>query len=178
MFTIQNAPEAFDVGREIDRSQEITMASYPIESTPLPPLPSLEDQFLVEMGKARRRLATSISSKISSVGLTRARARTLSILYSQVGLTQTSVAAYLEIEGPTAVRLIDELEKAGFVQRQPDPHDRRIKKLVLTEPGREMAEYLKKTYHEIGAQALRDLSEESKNLLVTLMKSVIRNLET
>jgi MarR family transcriptional regulator for hemolysin len=154
------------------------MASYSVESTPLPPLKPLEDQFLVEMGKVRRRLAVAINTRIASVGLTRARARTLSILYNGSGLTQTSVAAQLEIEGPTAVRLIDELEKAGFVQRQPDPHDRRIKKLVLTESGREIAEFLQRTYHEIGVQALRDFPEENKDLLVTLMKTVIRNLET
>ena len=36
-------------------------------------------------------------------------------------------------------RLVDRAEAAGFVERQPDPHDRRAQHVVLTAKGREAA---------------------------------------
>ncbi len=39
----------------------------------------------------------------------------------------------LEIEPITLVRLLDKLEAAGLVERRPDPNDRRVRRLYLTE---------------------------------------------
>jgi MarR family transcriptional regulator for hemolysin len=45
-------------------------------------------------------------------------------------------AGALDINGPSLVRLIDQLEKAGLVARQVDARDRRVNRIELTETGR------------------------------------------
>jgi DNA-binding MarR family transcriptional regulator len=64
----------------------------------------------------------------------------------------SAVMAHIDIDGgtrlstiamranitPQAVgELVDDLERIGYVVRQPDPHDRRAKRIVLTDRGRE-----------------------------------------
>lgn len=51
---------------------------------------------------------------------------------------QTALAEAVGIEGPSLVRLLDELEVAGLVVRAADPDDRRAKSVSLTPRGRKV----------------------------------------
>lgn len=71
------------------------------------------------------------------MGLTMSRARVLSQLSRREGLTQTELAAALDIETPTLKRQIDALQADGFVQRRPIQGDARKNALFLTDKGRD-----------------------------------------
>lgn len=51
-------------------------------------------------------------------------------------LPQGRVAELLGVEGPTLVRLLDRMEKEGWVRRQPSETDRRVKLVALTDQAR------------------------------------------
>lgn len=55
------------------------------------------------------------------------------------GVRQVTVAQACGLESPSLVRLLDQLCKAGLVQRTEDPTDRRAKALSLTDEGRALA---------------------------------------
>jgi len=46
----------------------------------------------------------------------------------------------LLVHGSSATYLVDRLVDAGWVVREPDPHDRRVSMVVLTAPGRAVLE--------------------------------------
>lgn len=52
-------------------------------------------------------------------------------------IRQNALAEAVGIEGASLVRLIDELESSGLVNRQPDPTDRRANSISLTPRGKE-----------------------------------------
>ena len=52
------------------------------------------------------------------------------------GISQTSLAQSIGIEGASLVRLLDDLESRNLVERRIDPQDRRAKHLLLTSAGR------------------------------------------
>lgn len=56
------------------------------------------------------------------------------------GVRQGALAEALAIEGPTLVRVLDQLVASGLMLRQEDPTDRRAKTLHLTEAGRALRE--------------------------------------
>ncbi len=66
-------------------------------------------------------------------GMTRAQCMILKKLHCHPGLSQSELAALLEVEPITVLRLIDRLEAAGMVERRPDPSDRRMHRLHLLE---------------------------------------------
>lgn len=66
-------------------------------------------------------------------GLTRAQWRATKMLHHREGLRQTELAEYLEMEPIAVGRVIDRLQAAGFVERRPDPRDRRAWRLYPTE---------------------------------------------
>src|SRR6202166_4762880 len=69
------------------------------------------------------------------LGLTRAQCRTLGYLVRNEGINQAGLADLLEIRPMTVVRQIDRMEEAGWIERRPDPSDRRARRLFLTEKG-------------------------------------------
>lgn len=69
-------------------------------------------------------------------GLTRAQWRATKMLYHREGLRQTELAESLDMEPIAVGRVIDRLQAAGFVERRPDPRDRRAWRLYITEQAR------------------------------------------
>jgi DNA-binding MarR family transcriptional regulator len=53
------------------------------------------------------------------------------------GTRLTAIAARANITPQAAGELVDDLERLGYVVRQPDPDDRRAKRIVLTDRGRD-----------------------------------------
>jgi DNA-binding MarR family transcriptional regulator len=52
--------------------------------------------------------------------------------------TLTDVAALLDVSKQAAIKVVDEMEGRGFLTREPDPDDRRVKVLRLTAKGRQV----------------------------------------
>ena len=78
-----------------------------------------------------RLLRTRFDQHARQWGMTRAQCVTLIKLECQPGLSQTELAAILEVEPISVARLIDRLEASGMVERRPDPNDRRMHRLHL-----------------------------------------------
>jgi MarR family transcriptional regulator for hemolysin len=71
-------------------------------------------------------------------GMTRAQWAILMWLERQPGISQKELSELLEVEPITVARLIDRLEARGMVERRPDPRDRRIWRLHLLRPARDV----------------------------------------
>jgi DNA-binding MarR family transcriptional regulator len=50
-------------------------------------------------------------------------------------MTVSDLAAHLEISKQGAAQVIEDMERRGYVEREPDPHDRRARLVRLTERG-------------------------------------------
>jgi len=67
------------------------------------------------------------------LGLTRAQCKVLGYLARNEGINQAGLADLLEIKPMTLVRQIDRMEEDGWIERRPQPGDRRARRLVLTD---------------------------------------------
>jgi MarR family transcriptional regulator, transcriptional regulator for hemolysin len=92
---------------------------------------------LLQAGRAWRREA---DEALSGLGLSHATAfPLLYVIREGDGIRQGVLAAFMGIEGPSLVRLLDQLETAGLIRREEDAVDRRAKTLHLTAAGRALA---------------------------------------
>ena len=82
-------------------------------------------------------------------GMTLAQWKILVRLDRQPGMSQNELAALLEVEPITVGRLIDRLERRGMVERHPDPQDRRIWRLHLTQAAQPMLKTIMKARAEL-----------------------------
>ena len=83
-----------------------------------------------------RLIRTVFDRRVRDIGLTRAPWLVLTRLYRRPGASQTELADMLEIDRASAGRMIDRMQKNGWVERRADSDDRRINRLYLTADAR------------------------------------------
>ena len=71
-----------------------------------------------------RMMRAAFDRRARQIGLTRPQWQVLSRLHRYPGITQTELAEMLEMERATAGRMLDRLERRGWLVRRPDPADR------------------------------------------------------
>ncbi|MFC7399554.1 MarR family winged helix-turn-helix transcriptional regulator [Chelatococcus sp. GCM10030263] len=87
------------------------------------------------------------------------------------GIRQVALASYVGIEGPSLVRLLDQLEASGLVVRKDDPTDRRAKTLWLTEDGERFAARLEELLVEHRARILADVAKEDLEAALRVLQA-------
>jgi DNA-binding MarR family transcriptional regulator len=80
-------------------------------------------------------------------------------------LTPSELADRERIQRPTATRLIARLEETGFVDRTPDPADRRSCVVSLTPTGRELVGRVRLRKDAYLSRRLRDLDADERATL-------------
>ncbi len=97
----------------------------------------------------------------------------LSYLAECPDLTQQQVAEALAIDRSEVVRLMDGLERAGFVVRARDSEDRRKYRLSITKSGREMVARTDERIREAADRLLYRLTPEERETLHRLALKAI-----
>jgi MarR family transcriptional regulator for hemolysin len=69
--------------------------------------------------------------RVAHLDITRVQWRALKALARSEGLSQVELAEQLDVEPIALGRVIDRLQKSGFVERRADPADRRVWRLYL-----------------------------------------------
>ncbi len=110
--------------------------------------------------------------------LNRSEAAVLVHVFHAPGISQATLATYLDIETISVVRLIDSLQAAELIERRPHPTDRRIRTLWLTEAAGPTIVRIQAIARLVRAQALAGIPEEQHERLFDLLSVVRTNLET
>jgi len=85
-------------------------------------------------------------------------------------LRLSELAAQLGIVPRSATSVVDDLEAAGMVARQPDPHDRRATLVDLTPDGRQILTTLREKRRDVMATQLARLSSDDQATLIRLLQ--------
>lgn len=125
-----------------------------------------------------RLMRTVFDRRARKLGLTRAQWLLLTRLYRRPGISQSELADLLEIEKASAGRLIDRLELKGWVERRPDPNDRRIKRMYLTAYAERVHASIWPVAEATVSEATSNLSERELANLADLMSRVKSRLQT
>ena len=114
--------------------------------------------------------------RASSLGLTRAQWRVLAQLRRREGINQTALAEILEIEPITLGRHIDRLVEKGFVERRPDPADRRAWRLHLRSEVQPVLDRLREMSRLTSGEALAGLTAADADRLIEMLLAIKGNM--
>jgi MarR family transcriptional regulator, transcriptional regulator for hemolysin len=123
-----------------------------------------------------RLLSKRFDQRAKCLGLTRAQIQVLAYLVYHEGINQTGLADLIEIEPISLARLIDRMEQSGWVERRPDPHDRRAWQLFVTEKLKPVFDEMVEIGQEVRAEALNGLSAAERDQILELLLRVRGNL--
>ncbi|MFV0300638.1 MAG: MarR family winged helix-turn-helix transcriptional regulator [Paracoccus sp. (in: a-proteobacteria)] len=130
-------------------------------------------QLVDSLLRAMRELRQHYDQSALEVGLTLSRARVISTLARQEGLTQAELAGELSIEAPTLKRQLDALEIQGMIERRGMDGDARKRALFLTEKGRSAR--ISRFMDKISDQILDGISPEEQQQLAIALTRIADN---
>jgi len=120
------------------------------------------------------RLETHFTELAARHGLSAVQAKVLLQLQPDGALTMRALAGQLQYDASNLTGVVDRLEEMGAVRRQPQPNDRRAKRVVLTADGQRLRqafwERLTNRSGPLGSLNSRDLTS-LRVLLRTAMRS-------
>jgi MarR family transcriptional regulator for hemolysin len=120
----------------------------------------------------------AIDDELRALGLTEATWRPLFYLGLRGdGLRQKELAEALNIEGPSLVPLLDNLEISGLVERVEDPSDRRAKLIHMTAAGEKVCRQTMEIAAKISARVMRNVSDEELILCLDVLDRVDQALD-
>jgi DNA-binding MarR family transcriptional regulator len=114
------------------------------------------------------------AKRLEPLGFTPAHAGIFRIIAALPGLSQQELAAKLGMYASRLVAVIDDLEKRGFIERQPSNTDRRLYALHLTKAGKEQLAAIGAIAREHGRDLLDGLSDEERSSLTALLERVAK----
>jgi DNA-binding MarR family transcriptional regulator len=91
----------------------------------------------------------------------------------------TALADYFQIQRSVVTRVLAKLEQAGYIRRTADPRDARAQRIVVTEQGRQLSDFVEQEYFKEMQAALGELPSDDLVCLeraVTLLEGVAQEL--
>lgn len=129
-----------------------------------------ETEFL--LARARATGTGLANSRLLGLGLKARSYAVLSLAASGLEPTQRELAEFLSLDASQIVALVDQLEKAELVERQPAPTDRRTNVIVATAAGQKVYVRARAVAHETEAESLAALSAHEREDLRKLLSKI------
>lgn len=140
---------------------------------------ALRAEFSAALFKASRTWRRRVDEAVRGLGFSDSTAWALiNIRRLGDGARQITVADAIGIEGPSFVRLLDQLCVAGLVERREDQEDRRAKTLHLTPAGAELVIRLEALLHDVRRDILANVSEADLKACLRVFRAIEGRDET
>lgn len=119
-----------------------------------------KDCLCFQLSSLSRSMARHYRERIAPYGLTHTQFFMLIALYEEEGAPPSALADKTHLDRPTVTGMIDRLERDGWVERRPDPHDRRSFRVFLTSKAHEHRQALLQIYYDVNGMLLEKFGRD------------------
>ncbi len=143
-------------------------------NTPVPSAPDPDGLLAEQLLRLTRRLHRIQKRHLEPVGITPAQSRLLRTVahYGDAPPRMADLAARLEVVPRAVTSLVDGLEAAGRVRRVPDPSNRRVIRIELTDEGRATLRELRSARRAAAEDILAPLTVDQREVLGGLLTAL------
>lgn len=134
-------------------------------------------EILREIGMIARALDSISNIEFIEYDLTKGQYLYLVRICENPGIIQEKLAEMIKVDRTTAARAIKKLEVNGFIEKKDDEHNKKIKKLFLTEKGKHVFPVIKRENDHSNRVALEGFSEKEAETILHLLQRMRKNIE-
>ncbi|MEQ8365916.1 MAG: MarR family transcriptional regulator [Roseicyclus sp.] len=118
----------------------------------------------------------SFDRELAPLGITRSQWWVLAFISRNDGLPQTRLAKDLDVGKVALGSLIDRLQSAGFVERRNDDHDRRVKRIFLTDKARTLIDEIRPVTESFNDRLREGISQKDLEITSRTLYRMKHNL--
>jgi MarR family transcriptional regulator for hemolysin len=126
---------------------------------------------------ASRSLLRLQDARLHPLGFGMSQMPVLHALKGGAPRSQKDLAQFARVEQPTMAEMLARMERAGVIQREPNPKDGRGSLISLTRKSRLRWPKAKKELIQAESEAMAGFSAAEREILLSLLQRVISNLE-
>ena len=135
--------------------------------------PESLDFLLAQVCKAHR---ARMFTLFEELGLYHGQPPMLFALWDRDGQTHTELAGRLHIQASTVTKMVQRMEKAGFIERRNDPDDQRVSRVYLTAAGYAIREDVNRVWRQLEDETFEGFTLEEQVLLRRFFLQMRENL--
>lgn len=128
------------------------------------------------MNRIMGRYNASLRDGLSEFGLTTVQMRTLAVLAVNDGMMINELTVFAVSEQSTMSRTLDQMEKAGWIERRSDAKDNRSRRIYLTSSGRDRFDRLWPSLAAAEAQMFETISNADRDAFVSTLQQILKNV--
>jgi DNA-binding MarR family transcriptional regulator len=121
-----------------------------------------------------------VDRALKPLGITRAQWWVLAYVSRREGMTQTALAAQLDLTKVAVGGLVDRLESGGFVERRPDERDARARHVYLTPSGQKFVSTIRENVDIVESKILAAITadelDQAAGVLLRIKEQLIEML--
>jgi len=116
--------------------------------------------------------AAKFGERLGTLKLTPPQAGILGVLGRESGLSQQALADLLGMFPSRLVTVLDDMERAGLVERRPHPSDRRVSALYLTAVGKKTLQVVGRVAKQHEAELCTALNPDERETLEKFLTKI------
>jgi DNA-binding MarR family transcriptional regulator len=129
---------------------------------------------LLRVGKLHRHLARQ---GFEEFGITQGQPRILDFLKEHDGCIQRDLAENCHIEPATVTSVLSNMERDDLIYRAPNPKDRRVLNVFLTEKGKKALREVERVFKELETISFKDFTIKEKEETLQFLNRMADNLK-
>ena len=126
--------------------------------------------------KLAHAMALDMDRRLKAAGVTLSQWFVLKQLWRQEGKSQVELQELLDLERATVHGLIQRMARSELIECIPDPSDRRVQRIFLTERGRALKQITPSLEEEVNAHASQGFSEDERAFFIRLLSRALHNM--
>lgn len=121
-------------------------------------------------------VALEMERRLRIYSVTYSQWRILKQLWQEEGQSQVDLQKLLGLERATVNGLVQRMLRLGLIRSTPDPGDKRIQRIFLTEQGRALQAIMTTLEEEVNACVLEEFSADERTFFMSLLRRSLRNV--
>ena len=127
--------------------------------------------------KLAHAMALDMDRRLKTYDVTMSQWTMLKQLWQQEGRSQVELQELLGLDGATVTGLVQRMTHLGLIQRSPDPSDKRVQRVFLTERGRALEQITTSLVEEVNAHTVEGFSTDERDFFIRLLIRALHNCE-
>ena len=119
---------------------------------------------------------TAVATLLRPLGLYPGQELVMMYLWDLGPLRQTDLARLTSSDAPTMTRMVQRLERAGFVRRFPSPEDKRAHLVEATPASRGLRQQIEDIWSQIEDMTVGGLSGDEREIVLRVVQGLERRL--
>lgn len=117
------------------------------------------------------------SEEVKSTKLTPQQGRTLMYIQENPGTIQRQLADSFHLRNASVTNMLKNLERGGYIERKQDEKSARIKRIYITDLGKEQVDEMRKSFDSILEKLSKRVDESLLDQLIPLLKEFNQEIQ-